>query len=185
MICRLPLFPSFKPAILSIDAIFLHLAGSGLIKRYLSTYKSGWLNLFKRMSRKIGNLWIIDDDPMASFYIKRLAELGELANIITIYDKARGAVDNLEYHRQTPEHLPDVILLDIYMPDMDGWAFLENFALVKPDLGKLPDIFIISSSGHLKDINRARSLSEVKAFLQKPVTMDVLKNLVLVAEKNS
>jgi response regulator of citrate/malate metabolism len=137
------------------------------------------------MSKKIGNLWIIDDDPMASFYIKRLAELGELANIITIFDKAKGAMETLVSHKKSPEHLPDLILLDIYMPEMDGWTFLQNFVQVKDDLIKPVDIFIISSSGHLKDINRARSLPDVKAFLQKPVTMEVLKNLVAVTEKNS
>ena len=74
------------------------------------------------MSKKIANLWIIDDDPMTSFYIKRLTELGELASIITIYDKARGAVEYLLHHRQSIEYLPDIILLDIYMPDLDGWG---------------------------------------------------------------
>jgi response regulator of citrate/malate metabolism len=137
------------------------------------------------MSKKIGNLWIIDDDPMASFYIKRLAELGELANIITIYDKASGAMDYLVHHRNSPEHLPDLILLDIYMPVMDGWAFLDHFSVLRDKFVKPIDIIIISSSDHLKDINRARSLSEVKAFLRKPITLEVLKNLVLVEEKNS
>ena len=137
------------------------------------------------MCKKIRNLWIIDDDPMASFYIKRLAELGELANIITIYDKARGAMDYLLHHKTSEEQLPDVILLDIYMPEMDGWAFLEVFAETQDQFVKPIDIYIISSSDHLKDINRARSIPYVKAFLQKPVTLDVLKNLVFVPEKNS
>ena len=137
------------------------------------------------MFKKIGNLWIIDDDPMASFYIKRLAELGELANIITIYDKARGAMDYLLHHKTSEEQLPDVILLDIYMPEMDGWAFLEVFAETQDQFVKPIDIFIISSSDHLKDINKARSIPYVKAFLQKPVTLDVLKNLVFAPEKNS
>jgi response regulator of citrate/malate metabolism len=137
------------------------------------------------MCKKIGNLWIIDDDPMASFYIKRLAELGELANIITIYDKARGAIDYLLHHKASEEQLPDVILLDIYMPEMDGWAFLDAFAETQEQFVKPIDIFIISSSDHLKDINKARSMPYVKAYLQKPVTMEILKNLVFVREKNS
>ena len=137
------------------------------------------------MFKKIGNLWIIDDDPMASFYIKRLAELGELANIITIYDKARGAIDYLLQHRGSEAHLPDVILLDIYMPEMDGWTFLKVFADIQSELAKPIEIFIISSSDHLKDINKARSIPHVKAYLQKPVTLEVLKNLVAVPEKNS
>lgn len=130
------------------------------------------------MSSKIANLWIIDDDPMASFYIKRLAELGELADIITIYDKARGAIDYLLHHRESLEHLPDVILLDIYMPDLDGWGFVEEYGKIKDQLKKKVDIYIISSSGHLKDINRAKSIPEVKAFIQKPVTKDKLRELV-------
>ncbi|MBT1700683.1 response regulator [Fulvivirgaceae bacterium PWU4] len=130
------------------------------------------------MPRKIANLWIIDDDPMASFYIKRLAELGELADIITIYDKARGAVDYLLHHRQTVEHLPDVILLDIYMPELDGWGFLQEFAKIKDQLAKPIEIYIISSSGHLKDINRANSIPEVKAYIQKPVTKEKLREVV-------
>lgn len=127
---------------------------------------------------KIANLWIIDDDPMSSFYIKRLAELGELANIITIYDKAHGAVEYLLHHKKSVEHLPDVILLDIYMPEMDGWAFLQEFSSIKDQLSKKIDIYIISSSNHPKDVSRAGSLQEVKEYLVKPVTIDVLKKVV-------
>lgn len=137
------------------------------------------------MFKKIGNLWIIDDDPMASFYIKRLAELGELASIITIYDKASGAMDYLIEHKTSVEHLPDVVLLDIYMPQMDGWTFLKAFANIQEEFVKMINIYIISSSDHLLDINKASSLPHVKAFLKKPVTMEVLKNLVAGPEKNS
>jgi CheY-like chemotaxis protein len=115
---------------------------------------------------------------MASFYIKRLAELGELADIITIYDKARGAVEYLLHHKQNVEHLPDVILLDIYMPDLDGWGFLEEFAKVRDLLPKSIVIYIISSSGHLKDINRAKSVPDVRAYIQKPLTKEKLREIV-------
>jgi CheY-like chemotaxis protein len=118
-------------------------------------------------SDKIANLWIIDDDPMASFYIKRLAELGELASIITIYDKAQWAVDYLLHHKKSMQHLPDVILLDIYMPELDGWGFLQEFQNIKAQLTKTIDIFIISSSGHPKDKNRAQAIPEVS-----PETVD-------------
>lgn len=130
------------------------------------------------MSKKIANLWIIDDDPMATFYIKRLAELGELADIITIYDKARGAVDYLLQHKSSLEHLPDVILLDIYMPELDGWGFLQEFGLIKDQLEKKVHIYIISSSGNLRDINRAKSIPSVTDYIQKPVTKEKLNEIV-------
>lgn len=130
------------------------------------------------MSIKIPNLWIIDDDPMSSFYIKRLAELGELANIITIYNTAQGAINYLLHHKKTAEHLPDIILLDIYMPEVDGWEFLNQLKGIEDQLIKRAAIYIISSSNHPRDLTRAQSFPDVKAYLQKPVTLDVLKEMV-------
>ena len=130
------------------------------------------------MTTRLANLWIIDDDPMSSFYIKRLAELGELAAIISIYDKARGAVDYLLHHKKSPEHLPDFILLDIYMPELDGWGFLQEFSQIKNQLIKDIKICIISSSNHPRDIERAEGLSCVKAYVQKPITLEGLKQIV-------
>ena len=127
---------------------------------------------------RIANLWIIDDDPMTSFYIKRLAELGELASIISIYDQASGAADYLLLHRKSAEHLPDYILLDIYMPGLDGWGFLERFAEIKDSLIKNIEICIISSSNHRLDRERAEALPVVKAYIQKPVTLEGLKEII-------
>ena len=131
------------------------------------------------MFKKLANLWIIDDDPMSTFYIKRLAELGELANIITIHNKAKGALDYLVEHKQSDEHLPDAILLDIYMPGLDGWGFIEEYVTLRPDLHKKAAIYIISSSNHPKDQAKAQTFSDVKAYFQKPVTIEMLKEVVV------
>ena len=127
---------------------------------------------------RIANLWIIDDDPMTSFYIKRLAELGELASIITIFDQARGAADYLLHHKKSAEHLPDYILLDIYMPELDGWGFLNQFAEIKDSLVKKIEICIITSSNHLADRERADALSFVKSYVQKPLTLEALRQII-------
>jgi CheY-like chemotaxis protein len=127
---------------------------------------------------RIANLWIIDDDPMTSFYIKRLAELGELASIISIYDQARGAADYLLHHKKSAEHLPDYILLDIYMPELDGWGFLTQFGEIKDSLIKKIEICIITSSNHPRDRERAEKLAFVKAYVQKPITLEALKEII-------
>ena len=127
---------------------------------------------------RIANLWIIDDDPMTSFYIKRLAELGELASIITIYDKAKGAADYLLHHKKSQEHLPDFILLDIYMPELDGWGFLQQFAEIKDLLIKDVKICVISSSSHPADKSRAEALPFVQCYIQKPITLEALRQIV-------
>jgi CheY-like chemotaxis protein len=127
---------------------------------------------------RIANLWIIDDDPMTSFYIKRLAELGELASIISIYDQAQGAAEYLLHHGKTAEHLPDYILLDIYMPGLDGWGFLSQFAEIKDRLAKKIEICIISSSNHPADRERAEKLTFVRTYVQKPITLNALKEMI-------
>jgi response regulator of citrate/malate metabolism len=129
------------------------------------------------MTKKLSNLTIVDDDPMSSFYIKRLAELGEVANIITIYNNAQGALDYLLNYRKTDQNLPDIILLDIYMPGIDGWGFLQEFTKLKDTLDKKIEIYIISSSTHPQDISRAKAIPEVKDYFQKPVTMELLKEI--------
>lgn len=130
------------------------------------------------MAARVANLWIIDNDPMVSFYIKRLTELGALADIITIYDSPRGAVDYLLLHKTSLEHLPDIILLDIYMPEMDGWEFIQEFQKIRDKLSKTVEIHIITSSNHPKDITRAKTFPEVKSYLQKPVTLEALQEVV-------
>jgi response regulator of citrate/malate metabolism len=135
-------------------------------------------HLTLRMAHRVANLWIIDNDPMVSFYIKRLTELGALADIITIYDSPGGAIEYLLLHKTSMEHLPDIILLDIYMPEMDGWEFIKEFQKIKDQLSKPVEIHIITSSNHPKDIDRAKSFPEVITYLQKPVTLEALQEVV-------
>jgi CheY-like chemotaxis protein len=129
------------------------------------------------MTKKLSNLTIVDDDPMSSFYIKRLAELGEVANIITIYNNAQGALDYLLSYKKSAQNLPDIILLDIYMPGIDGWGFLQEYKKIKDSLNKKIEIYIISSSTHPQDISRAKEIPEVHDYFQKPITMELLQEI--------
>jgi CheY-like chemotaxis protein len=131
------------------------------------------------MGQRIPNIWIIDDDPMSSFMLKRLAELGELADIITIYNSARAALDYLQANPKATNQLPDVILLDIYMPVVNGWDFLSRFKELKSELSKPIDIMLVSSSDHPRDISQAQTFEEVMAYVTKPVSLERLKELLV------
>lgn len=130
------------------------------------------------MGKKIPNILIIDDDPMSSFMLKRLAELGELADIITIFNSARSALEYIGERKKSDNLLPDVIFLDIYMPILNGWDFLTAFRVLKPELSKKIDIVIVSSSEHPRDIEQARTFEEVKAYAVKPVSLERLKEII-------
>jgi CheY-like chemotaxis protein len=71
---------------------------------------------------------------------------------------------------QKPDALPDVILLDINMPIMDGWDFLEWFKEFKENLVKAIPIFMVSSSIDWRDIEKAKSYEEVIDYMSKPLT---------------
>jgi CheY-like chemotaxis protein len=64
------------------------------------------------------------------------------------------------------------------MPEMDGWEFIQEFQKIRDKLTKNVEIHIITSSNHPKDISRAKTFAEVKSYLQKPVTLEALQDVV-------
>ena len=82
---------------------------------------------------------------------------------------------------ENQNQLPDIIFLDINMPVMDGWGFMESFVKIKPQLGKKITIYMVSSSINQDDINRAKGISDVTDYVIKPISQDTLVELFKVA----
>lgn len=75
------------------------------------------------------------------------------------------------------EEYPAVILLDINMPAMDGWEFLTEFRKLPIEFTSLPKIYLLTSSDHPGDFEKAKDFPEVVGFLSKPINEDVAKEL--------
>ena len=73
--------------------------------------------------------------------------------------------------------IPDVIFLDLNMPIMDGWEFLDEFLKIPRSLKKRITLYVVSSSIDPRDINRAKSISLVEDYLIKPITYEELKKV--------
>jgi CheY-like chemotaxis protein len=119
---------------------------------------------------KIGTMYVIDDDDTYQFVIKRTIEATRLVQQIKIFSNGREAMSFLESVLEKPELLPEIILLDLTMPVMDGWNFLENYLLIKPRIGKKVIIYVVSSSINPVDVERAKNISEVTDYVVKPIS---------------
>jgi CheY-like chemotaxis protein len=122
----------------------------------------------------INVLCLIDDDQIYQLTTRRLLEKHKLATTILPFQEAERALEYLKKHAREPELLPDVIFLDINMPHMDGWEFLEAYTQIKTLLAKPITIFVVSSSINHGDITRAKSNSEVTDYLVKPINQQVI-----------
>nr|WP_299074619.1 response regulator [uncultured Allomuricauda sp.] len=94
--------------------------------------------------KKINSLYIIDDDPIAIFGIKKMLKLKVECNDIKAFENGKMALDDLKGRIEYGDGIPEVIFLDINMPIMDGWEFLEE--LLNLNIEEKVIINVITSS---------------------------------------
>src|ERR1700754_2453030 len=128
-------------------------------------------------SRSVSVL-LVDDDEINNFISIKLIKKALLNTEIMACLNGKFAIDQLaDIQKRDPSKMPDYILLDINMPIMNGWEFLEEFKRLNIDpLGK-SKIYIISSSVFSNDINKAKSYPLVKDFISKPLNVEKIKEL--------
>jgi CheY-like chemotaxis protein len=125
---------------------------------------------------KIDMTCIIDDDPIFIFGAKRMMELSNFCSSFMVFKNGEEAINNLKPIMNSGENIPEIILLDINMPIMDGWQFLDEF--IKIESHKTITIYIISSSIDPMDIQRAELYDNVSNYIIKPISLNALKNIL-------
>ena len=127
---------------------------------------------------KFNNVFIVDDDKIFHFIIKKLLANNNIDVTPSFFENGFDAIEELKSKLNDGENPPDLILLDINMPILDGWQFLEEFKLLKKKLNKEIIIYIISSSDNHVDVNKAKDFKdEVKNYYLKPMTLDDIKTI--------
>ncbi|AEV31937.1 Response regulator receiver domain protein [Owenweeksia hongkongensis DSM 17368] len=121
---------------------------------------------------------LIDDDDIYQFTFTKGLKGNKIAKRILVFSDGEEAIDFMLDNVSNPEALPDVIFLDINMPVMDGWEFLEEFVELKPKVGKEITIYMVSSSVDPADVDRAKAISDVSDYLIKPVGEDQLQKII-------
>jgi CheY-like chemotaxis protein len=130
--------------------------------------------------KKISSLYVIDDDKIYHFLLKNLFKQNGIDAVSTFFCNGYDAIEHMKGNN-TEDVLPDLILLDVNMPIMDGWQFLEEFTATVDSFAKMPVIYMISSSNNEVDINKAKEFeSAVKGYFLKPICREDLEKIFVL-----
>tara|TARA_R110002167_G_scaffold128570_14_gene310950 strand:+ start:854 stop:1270 length:417 start_codon:yes stop_codon:yes gene_type:complete len=124
------------------------------------------------------NICIVDDDDIYRFTLTKTLELLQLSDKIIVFSDGEEAFDFMLDNLKKTNELPDIIFLDIDMPIMDGFQFMEEYVKIKPKVGKKITIYMVSSSVDPVDIDRAKKISEISDYIIKPIRAGTLRSIL-------
>ncbi len=130
------------------------------------------------MIRENHILCLIDDDNIHQFIVKKIVRKLSPNQKLLVFSNGEEGINFIRSTIGKMEKLPDLILLDINMPVMDGWGFLEEFITITPDIKKEIIIYILSSSENPTDKERAEKFELVSGYLIKPINENQLESLL-------
>jgi len=129
--------------------------------------------------KTINAICLIDDDPITIFSVKKLIEVTKITQQVISFNNG---IEALDYYKNTSTELfPTLILLDLNMPIIDGWEFINAFS--KLEISKKTFIYILTSSINPEDIKKVDEYDKKHPFsikhLIKPVTKEKLNELAI------
>ena len=146
------------------------------------------------MSKKLNNVLLIDDDLTINYYHNKLIEKSEITNHIAISKNGKDGLESLLQLNDTKEDkemtldnlkselntenniiLPELMFLDLNMPIMNGWEFLEKLSQIKNKIKIHYKIYILSATVNPDDRKMAKDNGLVSGFLSKPLTKENLE----------
>ncbi len=122
---------------------------------------------------------LVDDNEIFNITHQKVIELNQFSEKTLVFQSGQEALDYLKLNEKNIEELPEIIFLDINMPIMDGFQFLEIFEKYDELVRSRCRIIMLSSSISPKDIDRAASSIYVKKYFNKPLTARYLNAITV------
>ena len=132
------------------------------------------------MSARFENILLIDDNEINNVMHERLIEIAGFGQNIAVMPSG---VDALEYFKTVVANdlskVPDVIFLDIRMPIIDGFGFMDEYVKLAPEINTKPKVIMLSSTLDEQDYGRAKEFPQIINFLVKPLSVDKLNTVFI------
>ncbi len=120
--------------------------------------------------------YIVEDDKANNYLCKMTLDEVGISNVRSFL-RAELALADLRLLQESKQEFPSLILLDINMPAMDGWAFLNEYRNFPDAIKAKTTIYLFSTSDHPRDVEKKQSYPEVLDFLAKPLSEEVANSL--------
>lgn len=124
---------------------------------------------------------LIDDNEIDNLINQKMIEASGITQHIYTHTGARSAIEFLKNMEKLSDSgknvLPDLIFLDIDMPLMDGFQFLDEFEKLEDDTKSRCSVVMLTSSISPADVNKSKKYEYVKKYINKPLSQDNLEKL--------
>ena len=122
---------------------------------------------------------LIDDDPINNLISSKTIQIFDPSIHVTEYEDPIAALEFLRAQaKERAQTLPDAIFLDINMPIITGWTFLEEYKHLLQFMNKDIELFMLTSSTNHKDLQKAKSFPIITKYISKPLTVEALQKLM-------
>ncbi len=129
------------------------------------------------MNPKPNSVMLIDDNPHDNFFHEREIKKAALEILVITKETGRAALDYLVTKNTTDFPTPDLIFLDINMPSMSGWEFLEEYKKLDKEIQEKAIIVMLTTGDNVEEVEKAKAYSFVSDYITKPLTKEIVKEI--------